>query len=75
MFTGGGRGHVYRWGEGTCIQVGGGDMHNMSVNADLNMCTHMQGFSSGLFPFWRDQNGVPRTSRDATFNLPPIVNG
>eukprot|EP00731_Ephydatia_muelleri_P023569 Em0015g1152a len=36
---------------------------------------HALGFSSGLFPFWRDQNGAPRTPRDPTTNLPPIVNG
>ena len=35
---------------------------------------HAIAFSSLLFSFWRESNGVPRTARDAN-GFPPVVNG
>ena len=34
---------------------------------------HALAFSSHLFPYWRDQNGRPRTLRDAD-GSPPVAN-
>ena len=35
---------------------------------------HALAFARSLFPFWRDDQGSPRTQRDAN-GLPPIMNG
>ena len=35
----------------------------------------MQGFSDNLYPWFRDENGNPRTSRDATGSPPMDLNG
>ena len=35
----------------------------------------MQGFSDNLYAWFRDENGNPRTSRDATGSPPMDLNG
>ena len=35
----------------------------------------MQGFASNLYPWFREENGSPRTSRDATGSPPIDSNG
>ena len=36
-----------------------------------NLLFIFQGFSSNLYPFWRDENGDPRTPRDSN-GFPPF---
>ena len=36
-----------------------------------NLLFILQGFSSSLYPFWRDENGDPRTPRDSN-GFPPF---